>query len=107
LPPASLRNWPAGSKPPQLGISWREDEGEPGAVFLTRVVDGTPAAAAGLAVHDRIYEVGGRQFADEKEFQSTILAMLSAGTPLIELAIERRGRISTVAVKMPTAGSAD
>jgi hypothetical protein len=107
LPPASLRNWPSDSKPPQLGISWREDQGEPGVVFLTRVVEGTPAAAAGLAVHDRIFEVGGQGFADEKEFQSTILAMLSNGTSTIELAIERRGRLRNVAVTMPTASPTD
>ena len=44
LPKVSLRNWPANQPRPRLGISWREDEAEPGTVFLTRVVDGTPAA---------------------------------------------------------------
>ena len=31
--------------PTQLGLSWREDDAEPGAVFVTRVVPHSPAAA--------------------------------------------------------------
>jgi S1-C subfamily serine protease len=100
LPRASLRNWPAGSKRPQLGISWREDDAEPGTVFLTRVVEGTPAFAAGLAVHDRIYEVGGQPFADERAFQSSILELLNDRAPTIELLVERRGHLRNVLVEM-------
>jgi hypothetical protein len=106
LPRASLRNWPAGSKRPQLGISWREDEGEPGSVFLTRVVEGTPAHAAGLLVHDRIYEVDGQPFAGEKEFQSTILAMLENRAPAIALLVERRGQLRQVSIQMPAVSPA-
>src|SRR5204862_1648606 len=39
LPPASLSNWPANQTPPRLGMSWREDDAEPGSVFLVRVVE--------------------------------------------------------------------
>jgi C-terminal processing protease CtpA/Prc len=105
LPRATLRNWPSGVKRPQLGISWRPDEAEPGTVFLTRVVEGTPAAAAGLQVRDRIYEVGGRSFADEKAFQTTILAMLNDHSPTIELLIERRGQLRNVVVSLPAANA--
>ena len=76
---ASLANWPANEPPPRLGISWREDEAEPGSVFLTRVVDGTPAAAAGLAVHDRIYELNGQPFADAAAFQAAITVAARRG----------------------------
>src|SRR6185295_8529928 len=48
LPRASLNTWPSDQPQPRLGISWRDDDAEPGSVFLVRVVDGTPAAAAGL-----------------------------------------------------------
>ena len=41
-------------------------------MFLTRVVEGTPAAAAGLAVGDRIYEFDGQPFADAAAFQTAI-----------------------------------
>ena len=58
----SLANWPANTPPPRLGISWREDVAEPGSVLVTRVVEGTPAAAAGIAIQDRIYEINGQPF---------------------------------------------
>jgi hypothetical protein len=95
----SLENWPPNTPPPRVGISWREDEAEPGAVFLTRVVDGTPAADAGLAVHDRVYEVNDQPFADAAAFQSTVLSLLDAGQPEFTLLIERRGHLRTVAVR--------
>jgi hypothetical protein len=105
LPRASLRNWPTGSKRPQLGISWRADEAEPGAVFLTRVVEGTPAATAGLKVHDRIYEVDGLTFAGEKEFQATIIAMLESRKSAIEMLVEHRGKLRNVSIQMPAESS--
>lgn len=100
LPPASLAYWPSNQPRPRLGITWREDEGEPGSVFLTRVVAGTPAAAAGLQVNDRIYDVGGQRFADARAFESMILDNLARQVPAIELLVERRGRVSTVSVNM-------
>jgi hypothetical protein len=102
---ASLNSWPTNAPPPRLGISWREDLAEPGSVLLTRVVDGTPAAAAGLTVQDRIYEIDGQQFADAAAFQTAILQMLDAGTPEFSLLIERRGHLRTLTVKMPNSGS--
>jgi S1-C subfamily serine protease len=69
-------------------------------VFLTRVVSDTPAAEAGLAVLDRIYELNGQPFADAGAFQSAIVALLDAGTPEFTLLTERRGHVRTVTVKM-------
>jgi hypothetical protein len=63
LPPLTLKDWPSSNVPrPRLGVAWREDSAEPGSVFLTRVVPDTPAAVAGLAVGDRIYELNGQPF---------------------------------------------
>jgi hypothetical protein len=100
LPKATLANWPEELPRPRLGIGWREDEAEPGSVFLIRVVEGTPAAAAGLAVHDRIYELNGRPFADAGEFQTAITGLLDAKTPELTLLTERRGQLRTVCVKL-------
>jgi len=100
LPKATLADWPADLPRPRLGVGWREDDAEPGSVFLTRVVDDTPAAEAGLAVHDRIYELNSQPFASAGAFQSAITSLLDAGQPEFTLVIERRGRLRTVTVQM-------
>jgi hypothetical protein len=99
LAPASLENWPPGQTPPRLGISWREDEAEPGSVFLTRVVAGTPAAAAGLAVHDRVCEINDQTFANAAAFHKLILASIDSGPAELTLLVERRGRLQTVTIE--------
>jgi hypothetical protein len=96
----SLVNWPESTPPPRLGISWREDVGEPGSVLVTRVVEGTPAAAAGLAVQDRIYEIDGQPFNDATAFQAAVHALLASSAPEFSLLTERRGHERTVTVKM-------
>jgi hypothetical protein len=65
--PVELKVQPLG-QPVTLGLSWRMDEAEPGAVFVVRVTPGSPADKAGLKLFDRIYEVGGRRFASSEEF---------------------------------------
>jgi hypothetical protein len=99
----SLRNWPANRPRPRLGISWREDKGEPGTVLVTQVVEGTPAHAARLLVQDRIYELNDRRFGDAAEFESAITALLDAQVTEITLLVERRGNLQTVAVPMSAA----
>jgi hypothetical protein len=96
----SLTDWPANLPPPRLGITWQEDEAEPNSVFLTRVVAGTPAAAAGLQVGDRIDELEGKPFADGTTLHDSIHALLDAGSPEIKLLIERRGHLRTVALEV-------
>jgi hypothetical protein len=98
LPPASLANWPQGAPRPRLGIAWREDDAEPNSVLLTRVVHGTPAAAADLAVGDRLYELDNEPFANGDALLNAIHARLDAGNPAIAFRIERRGHIQTVTV---------
>ena len=102
LPPASLATWPANSPRPRLGITWREDEAEPGSVFLIRVVEGTPGAAADLLVGDRINAIGDQPFADGDALRSEINSQIDAGQPEIKFLVERRGHVRTVAVKMPS-----
>ncbi len=100
LPQASLKDWPEGEPRPRLGMSWREDEGEPGSVFLVRVVDGSPAAAAGLEIGDRIYELDGQPFTDAAKFQSDVKHLLESPRQNFEMLTERRGHVRMVSIKM-------
>ena len=85
--------------PLRWGIMWRVDDAEPGAVILTYVVPGSPAARAGLSAGDRIYQVGGRDFADEAAFAEQAKTL-----PLpIELLVERDGRLRRVLLQVPQA----
>jgi hypothetical protein len=78
--------------PMRWGMTWRVDDAEPGAVILTHVVRGSPAARAGLAAGDRIYQAGGRDFADETAFLS-LTKPVSDSLPLL---VERDGRLRSV-----------
>ncbi|NLE37176.1 MAG: M28 family peptidase [Pirellulaceae bacterium] len=80
----------------RLGIAWRIDSAEPGTVVLTRVDAGSPAERAGLRPGDRVYQVGGEDFADEDQFAERV------GRPsedALELLIERGGRLETVVLE--------
>jgi C-terminal processing protease CtpA/Prc len=85
--------------PLRWGIAWRVDDAEPGVVILTRVVPGTPAARADLRVGDRIYQIGGRDFADETAFLRAT-KNLSERLPLL---VERNGRMRAVVLQTPQA----
>jgi hypothetical protein len=80
--------------PLRWGLLWRVDDAEPGVVIVTHVVRGSPAAQAGLRAGDRIYQVLGRDFADEAEFARLAAARRDA----LPLLIERDGRLRTVTV---------
>lgn len=54
--------------PVRLGISWREDEAEPGAITIARVVPGSPAHKAGVRLLDRVYKLDGQAFQNGSEF---------------------------------------
>lgn len=100
LPRTSLRDWPANLPPPRLGISWREDDAELGTVFVVGVVEGTPAAAAGFEVGDRIQELDGRLFSNAAAFQIEIHGLIDSARPEFNMLIERRGNLRTITVKM-------
>jgi hypothetical protein len=105
LPQAALSSWPANQPAPRLGISWREDDAEPGSVFLVRVVEGTPAAAAGLQLGDRVDELNGRPFADAAAFQNEIHSLLESARPEFDILVERRGHVRSVTVKIRSVGN--
>ncbi|MBN2217011.1 MAG: M28 family peptidase [Pirellulales bacterium] len=86
-------------QPLRVGITWRVDAASPGAVVLTGVVPGSPAALAGLRAGDRIYQVGGRDFADEDEFADRLKELPSP----LELLIERQGRVEPILVRFDAA----
>ena len=75
----------------RIGIAWRVDSAEPGTVVLTRVVAGSPAQRAGLRPGDRVYQVGGQDFADEDEFAERLERLPGP----LEMLIERGGRLET------------
>ncbi|HEX4147817.1 MAG TPA: M20/M25/M40 family metallo-hydrolase, partial [Pirellulales bacterium] len=85
-----------GGGPLRVGITWREDEAEPGSLFLIRVVPGTPADKAGLRALDRVYSVNGQSFANGVEFAK----LLEASTGSVELLVEQWGRERTVTVPL-------
>jgi len=66
--PLELNIEPAG-EPVRLGLAWRVDEAEPGAVLLVGITPGSPAEQAGLKLYDRIYEINGRRFSSSEEFR--------------------------------------
>jgi len=83
-------------RPLRLGITWRVDSAEPGTVVLTGVLTGSPAAEAGLVPGDRIYQVAGRDFADDAQFARLVAELPSP----LELLVERDGRLEVVTVEL-------
>ncbi|WP_425616493.1 M20/M25/M40 family metallo-hydrolase [Anatilimnocola sp. NA78] len=92
--PRSIKVTPAG-QPIRVGITWREDDGEPGVMLLTQVVPGSAAEVAGMKLRDRIYALNGQSFATGNDF-STLLA--TAESPF-NLLVERGGKLQTVKVE--------
>ena len=84
-------------KPQRFGISWQEDPAEPGVAVVTRVADGSRAAAAGLSVADRLYEVSGNQW-HSRSHLSQWLHDLPTPLPLL---VERHGCLTTIVLKDP------
>ncbi len=100
---------PLDGLPVALGVSWREDDAEPGSVYITRVVPFSPAARAGLTLYDRIYSVQGEPFTDGAALLKRIGELLDEKPASLELEIETSGHVRTVAVdlRLPkTAGDA-
>lgn len=90
---------PASAPQPRVGISWREDHAEPGAVFLTRVARNSPAATAGLQLHDRVLEIEGEAFLNSADFERRLQERLAEDAAEILLQVERRGRVESVVVR--------
>ncbi len=82
-------------QPVQLGISWRENSAEPGAVTVVKVIEGSPAYAAGIRRLDRIYAVDGERFANSDAFEKVVLPK----NRTVRFLLERAGRLFAVEVK--------
>jgi hypothetical protein len=85
-------------QPLRYGISWREDEGEPGTVLLTEVVPLSAACLAGLQVGDRVYRVADEDFHDGNE----LARRLSVLAGPVSVLLERNGRLREVVVEAPS-----
>ena len=85
--------------PVRLGISWNEDEAEPGTLVLTNVIPGTAAAKADLQRLDRILTLDGAQFESADEF----IAGLSKIHTSAKVEIERDGRIEIKTIRFDEA----
>jgi hypothetical protein len=96
-------------EPTKLGLSWREDDAEPGAVFITRVVPYSPAARAGVKVHDRIYSVAGEPFATSDVLLARVQELLAADPAKLQFEVETAGRIRAIDVdlRLPSEDAGD
>jgi hypothetical protein len=82
--------------PVRIGISFADDEAEPGVVRITRVTPDSPAARAGLKPNHRIYEVGGQRFTSNDQFHELVTTLPSP----LKLLVEGRGLMRKVELKL-------
>jgi len=82
-------------EPMRVGITWRLDDAEPGTVVLTHVIPGSPAARAGLQAGDRIYQIGGHDFTDDREFAAQAKSLPGP----MRLLVERDGQLRVVEIQ--------
>ncbi len=87
----------------RLGLSWRSNDAEPGSVYITRVVPYSPAANAGLAVHDRIYSLNGESFIGQEDLFARVQEMIEKEAPELQFLVETRGNLREISVsfKLP------
>lgn len=83
-------------KPQRIGISFTDDEAEPGVVRLLNVTPGSAAARAGLKRNHRIYLVDGQPFKTKNDFYDLIT---TAPNP-VKLLVEGSGRVAEVKLKL-------
>ncbi len=88
----------AADPPMRLGIALRTDDAEPDTVLVSQVAAGSAAATAGLRAGDRIYRIGGRDFANDEAFLKLARTLPSP----LELLVERDGRLRTVVLHFPS-----
>ncbi|MEM8946171.1 MAG: M20/M25/M40 family metallo-hydrolase [Planctomycetota bacterium] len=95
--------------PTKLGLSWRSDESEPHAVYVTRVVPYSPAALAGMQLHDRIYAVEGQPVRGASELLADVKRSLGEGRRVLNCLVESQGRLREVEIRLglPTTPAGD
>jgi hypothetical protein len=100
---------PLAGSPVQVGLSWREDPAEPGAVYITRVIPHSPAERAGLKPLDRIYSLEGQPVAGQQSLFAKLKELLDAGRQQLHFTTESRGRIEEVniSLELPPGEAAD
>ena len=86
--------------PSQLGLAWRHDSAEPTSVFVTRVLDFSPAARAGIRLQDRILAFQGEPIAGQGALLERVKSQLEEGAERLSFDVESNGRIRTVEVDM-------
>lgn len=74
---------------PRWGIGTRSDPGEPTAPVVVRITAGSPAAAAGMALGDRLIALDGKAVAS----QADMVAKLAAAGNQILVDVDRKGRV--------------
>ena len=100
---------PLMGSPTRLGLSWRSDPAEPDTVYVTRVVPYSPAALAGLQLHDRVHTLNNNPVLGADNLLSRVRQLLEGGTDQLHLEVESRGTIRDVVVPLglPTVSSGD
>ena len=100
---------PLHGNPIQLGLSWRENEAEPGTVYITRVIPYSPAARAGIKLYDRIYELDGAPIGNQDDLLAKIKDLLAEDAEQFHMQVESRGVIRdvTISMQIPTGSDED
>lgn len=81
----------------RLGVSWREDEGEPNSLLIIQVAKGSAADEVGIAPGDRIYGVG----SDDLVTAESLAKAVDDAAEELSLKLERYGRTFEVTAKLP------
>lgn len=81
----------------RLGVTWREDEGEPDSLIVVQVVKGSAADEAGIWPGDRIYAVG----KEDSVSAASLAKSVADADEEIVLQVERMGRIFEATAKLP------
>jgi len=84
----------------RLGLSWRSNDAEPTTVYVTRVIPFSPAARAGIKIHDRIYAVNGESSPSQQAMFTRVQELMDAKAAEILLRVESRGVLRDVAVSL-------
>jgi hypothetical protein len=84
-------------KPIRIGVNWREDPAESGAVAVNLVEVGSPAELSGLKINDRILRINDQDSKTGVELRERLMA---APSP-ISLTIERQGQLKTIVLELP------
>jgi S1-C subfamily serine protease len=100
---------PLTGEPASLGLSWREDPAEPGAVYVTRVVPFSPTALAGIELFDRIYALDGAPIQGQADLLAKVRELLADNATSLRLEIESRGQLreTVVSLELPATESGD